>query len=120
MGRSKILDRGEARITLYPEVTVVNRRGETYRVPSEEGVTVRATISEERQSTAELAGQVEGKVIRVVCRYVEGVGAETRVVFRGEEWDLAEPPHISLGASKRMRHLELLLRSRNKLDQTRV
>jgi hypothetical protein len=120
MVRSKILDKGEETITIYPEVLETNRRGETYRVPAETGVTVRCTVAEERQSSAELAGQVDVKVVRILCRTVQGTGSQTRVVFRGEEWDLAEPPHFSSGVSRRMKHMELLLRSRNRLDETRV
>jgi hypothetical protein len=116
--RSRLVTQGQETIDIYPEVKVENNRGEVYKTPSQFPVTVRCTVAEERQSSAELAGQVDVKIVRIICRNVAGTGAQSRVVFRGEEWDLAEPPHFSTGASRAMRHMELLLRSRNKLGDT--
>lgn len=117
MVRSKILDRGEETIQIFPEVLVNNKRGEKMRVPSTTPVTLRCTVAEDRQATAELPGQVDTKVVRALMRAVDGVGSQSRVFLRGEEWDLASPPHFSSGVSKGMRHMELLLRSRNALGR---
>ena len=46
------------------------------------------------------------------------VGAWARVVYQGEEWDLAAPPHISEGVSKATRNVTFVLRSRNKMGVT--
>lgn len=121
MVRSRILDHGQETVDIYPEVMVTNKRGDRLRTPSETAVRVRVTVAEDRQAAAELPGQVDVKVVRLLCREVAGVGSHARVVFRGEEWDLASPPHFSSGASRGMRHMELLIRSRNALgrpDQT--
>lgn len=117
MGRSKLLDKGEETIQIFPEVWVTNRRGERLRTPADTPVTVRCTVAEDRQSVAELPGQVDVKVLRILCRPVEGTGSRARVFFRGEEYDLVQPPHFSSGASRGMRHMELLIRSRNALGQ---
>lgn len=117
MARSKLLDKGEEQIMIYPEVWATNRRGERSRVPSDIPVTVRCTVAEERSAVAELPGQVELKSLRVLCRHVEGTGPYSRVFMRGEEWDIAAPPHYSTGASRAMRHMELVLRSRNNVNR---
>lgn len=117
MVRSKILDKGEETIDIYPEVWTTNRRGEKARVASDVPVTVRCTVAEDRQSVAELEGQVDLKTLRVLTREVEGIGSQARVFLRGEEWDIASPPHFSSGVSRGMRHMELILRSRNKINR---
>lgn len=113
--RLRVLDRGREEIILYPEEWQTSRSGVKLKVPSDIGVTVPCTAAEERQSTAELPGQVDNKVTRINCRIVEGVGSNSRAFFRGEEWDIAAPPTISRGHSKALDHMELILRGRNKL-----
>lgn len=115
MGRSKLLDRGEEVIELYPQEWVTNRRGERMQLPSATPIVRRCTVAEDRQATAELPGQVENKAVRVHVRSAPNVGSWAGAFFRGEEWDISQPPHISTGTSKAMRHVEFLLRSRNGL-----
>lgn len=110
--KSKLLDRGNAIIHIYPETLVVNSRGEPIRVPSETAVPVRVSMSRDRNATAELPGQVDVKVIRCVARKAP-VGSWVRVVYDGEEWDLAAPPHFSEGVSRRTRNVTFTIRSRN-------
>lgn len=113
--KSKLLDRGRETILVYPEVTVTNNRGEEVKVPSETPVPVRVSMSKDRNSSAELPGQVEVKVIRCVTRSAP-ISGWARVVYNGEEWDLAAPPHVSQGISKATRNTTFILRSRNDVE----
>lgn len=118
MPRSKILDRGEEVATIYPEVRETNGRGEVYKTPGETGYTVRVTVTADKQAIAELPGQVHVKVVRMFFRWPESrgkLGSNARIVFRGEDWDMSVPPHYSYGASRAMRHVELIIKSRNRL-----
>lgn len=117
MAKSKIMDDGEETAVVYPEIRVENRRGQVYKTPADRGRTVRVTVPEDRQSVAEIPGQLNVKVVRLIFRwpYEDVVGTGSRVEFRNEEWDLQEPPHFSSGASRAMRHVEVLIKSRNQL-----
>lgn len=117
MARSKLVDRGEETATLFPEIRVENRRGQVYKTPANEGRTIRVTVAEDRQSLAEIPGQLDVKVVRLIFRWPheDAIGTGSRVLFRNEEWDLQEPPHYSSGASRAMRHVEILIKSRNQL-----
>lgn len=110
--KSRLLDRGKSVIQVYPEVEVVNARGERVRVPAETPVTVRCSMSKDRNTTAELPGQVDVKIIRCVARTAP-VGAWVKIVYNGEEWDLAAPPHFGEGVSKNTRNVTFTIRSRN-------
>lgn len=110
--KSKLLDRGSSVIEIYPEVEVVNARGERVRIPSATPVRVRVSMSRDRNASAELPGQVDVKIIRCVTRDAP-VGSWSRVVYGGEEWDLAAPPHFGDGVSKNTRNVSFTLRSRN-------
>jgi hypothetical protein len=69
-------------------------------------------MSRDRNASAELPGQVDVKIIRCVARDAP-VGSWVRVVFAGEEWDLAAPPHFGAGVSKATRNVTFTIRSRN-------
>jgi len=114
MARSAILDRGRERMLIYPEVHVVNARGDSLRVPATTPVEIRVVVTAQRQGDSEMAGQVSTKVLFVMARSAP-VGSWARVVFRGEEWDLASPPHFSVGISKQTQHVEFIIRSRNRI-----
>lgn len=110
--KSILLDRGRSVIQVYPEVEVTNARGERVRVPSTTPVSVRVSMSRDRNASAELPGQVDVKIIRCVARDAP-VGSWVRVVYAGEEWDLTAPPHFGEGVSKTTRNVTFTLRSRN-------
>lgn len=113
MTRSRLINRGQESATFYPSVPQINRLGVKVLAPGDVGVTQRVTVASDRQATAELPGQVYTKVVRIITAPIEGLDAESRTFFRGEWWDMAQPPHHSSGASRATRHVELLLRSRN-------
>lgn len=100
---------------IYPEVLVINARGDQVRVPSEDPIEVRVTTSAQRQGDAEIPGQVSIKTMRCIARDAP-VGSWARIEFRGEDWDLASPPRFTEGLSKATKHVEFIIRSRNKLD----
>lgn len=114
--RSILLDRGKESMLIYPEVTVTNARGEHIRIPSTTPVEIWVTSSAQRQGDAEIAGQVSIKSMRCITRSAP-VGSWARVVFRGEEWDLATPPRFTPGLSRATQHVEFIIRSRNRLDE---
>ena len=116
--RSRLLDKGRERVLVYPEVWVTNNRGDDVRVPAETPVEVWVTASAQRQGDAEIPGQVSIKSVRCITRSAP-VGSWARVVYQGEEWDLAAPPRFTKGLSRATEHVEFILRSRNKLGEDR-
>lgn len=114
MPRSALLDRGREYVDVYPEVTVVNSRGTPVKLPSDTPVRVRVTTTADRFQIAELPGQIDTQVIKCHARSAP-LGSWARVVYNGEEYDLAEPPRFSKGVSRATRHVEFLLRSRSDL-----
>lgn len=113
--KSQLLDNGRQTIYVYPEVTVTNNRGDQVKVPSTTPVAVKVSMSKDRNSSAELPGQVEVKIIRCVARRAP-VGGWSRIVYDGEEWDLTAPPHRGEGVSKATRNVTFTLRSRNDVE----
>jgi hypothetical protein len=91
--KSILLDRGRSVIQVYPEVEVVNARGERVRVPSETPVSVRVSMSRDRNASAELPGQVDVKIIRCVARTAP-VGSWVRVVYAGEARDVEVEEYV--------------------------
>jgi hypothetical protein len=109
------MDRGSETLTVYLEELVTDSLGNKIKRPSGVGVPIRVTTSEDRSSDAELPGQVSNKVMRVMARQVPA-GSWSRIIFQGEEWDLAGPPRFTPGMTSRLKHIEFTIRSRNKLQ----
>lgn len=112
MKTSILLDRGRAVLDVYPEVTVTNKRGDHIKVPSDTPVKVRVSMARDRNASAELPGQVDVKIIRCMAREAP-LGTWARIVYNGEEWDLAAPPHTGIGVSRQTRSVSFTIRSRN-------
>lgn len=117
---SRLVDRGNEFMDVWVTVVATDRDGNRVRVPSDKPYRVRVTVAEDRQSDAELAGQVTTKVVRVVMRQAPDLDSWAAVRFRGEYWDLASPPHFSNGVSRAVKHVEVLLRSRNNIPSVGV
>ncbi len=112
MRRSKMLDRGSEEMILYPEKLITDANGDKRKVPDlNNPKKIRINVSTDRQSSAELNGQIDNKVVKGITRSMPP-GTWALVKFRGETWDLAIPETIS-NFTKRTRHVEFLLRSRN-------
>lgn len=116
VSRSRLLDKGRERMLIYPEIEVINSRGDLVRVPAEVPVEVWVTTSAQRQGDAEIPGQVSIKSMRCITRTAP-VGSWARIVYAGEEWDLATPPRFTPGLSRATQHVEFIIRSRNKLNE---
>lgn len=114
MVRSRLLDRGASYVDVYPEIVVVNARGTKKRVPADVPVRVRVTTAVDQSQIADLSGQIQMKVLRIVARTAP-VGSWGRIVYEGEEYDLSAPPRFTPGASKLTRHVEFTIRSRSQL-----
>lgn len=111
MARSRLLDRGNEYMQVYPDVEYINNRGERLKAPSDTPITLRVTVAYDRPHDAQTAGQVQVKQYKIFCRQAP-FGTWARIVFRGEEWDLADPPTNSEGLSATTRHVEFTIRSR--------
>lgn len=117
MARSRLVDRGNETVTVYPSVLEYDSDGNPVRVAGATGYDIRATIAEDRQADAELPGQVSNKVVKFVAREAPGLDSYAEVWFRGERWDLGAPPHFSNGVSRAVKHVEFTLRSRNRMPR---
>lgn len=117
MARSRLIDRGNETITVYPSVLEHDSDGNEIRVAGTTGYTRRATVAEDRQADAELPGQVSNKIVRLTVRDAPGLDSYAEIWFRGERWDLGGPPHFSNGASRAVKHVELILRSRQRMPR---
>jgi hypothetical protein len=112
MRSSVMLDRGGERMLIYPETRFIDSRGNSVVGPSAAPVTRWVNIVSDRQSDAELTGQVAVKVIKFATRTIPGADSQCRVWFREEWWDLALPPKVNR-VTRALAHGEYVLRSRN-------
>jgi len=112
MPKSVLLDKGTEDMYIYPQIEATDKRGNTIELPSDTPVKIRVSTSIDQGSDAELAGQVSVKVLRVITRHAP-LESWARIVYAGEEWDLAYPPRQTPGVSRATRHTEFGIRSRN-------
>lgn len=111
--RSTIRDRGPEPLVLYPEVLVTDSRNSQRKEPDfNSPFPVKVSCSTDRQTTAQIDGQVDSKLLKVIAPFNTPVGSWARAKFRGEWWDIRVPPVIS-NFTKATRHVEFQLRSRN-------
>jgi hypothetical protein len=113
MRNSVILDRGREKLLIYPELRVTDSRGNSFLTHSKTPITRWVNVVSDRQSDAELVGQVAVKVLKITMRPVEGLDSQAMCYFRGEEWDLAKPPAWDR-VTKSLTHVAFVLRSRNR------
>lgn len=118
MPRSALLDRGREYVDIYPEEIVIDDRGTPFRQPSKVPVRVRVTVTADRSQIAELAGQIDTDILKFFARSAP-LGSWARVVYNGDEYDLAEPPRFVAGVSKSTKHVQFLLRARSNLGSPR-
>lgn len=118
---SRLLDRGRELILVWPQVEVITPRGDLRKVPAEEPIAIRCTTSEDRSQIADLPGQIDIHILRVLARRIPTAPDGTpstwaRVMYEGQEYDMAEPPRKSRGVSRATEHWEFKLRSRSNLS----
>lgn len=115
MARTTIRDKGREPMVLYPEIIQTGSRGNARKEPDfAHPFFVNVNCSTDRQTTAQIAGQVDSKLLKVIAPWGTPVGSWARVRFRGEWWDIRVPPVIS-DFTKATRHIEFQLRSRNEV-----
>ncbi len=113
MRNSVLLDRGSEMMFIYPETRYTDNRGNTIVKPDlTKPLTRWVNVVTDRQSDAELLGQVSVKVLRFATRSIPGGDSQARVWFRNEWWDLAIPPKNSW-QTRALSHSEYIIRSRN-------
>ena len=119
---SRLLDRGNEELTIYPVVSVTDMLGNTTSQPDNNNpLTMMVNVSTDRQTSAEIVGQLDVKVLKISFRkYPPDVDENTfspasydRLVLRGEEWDTAQPPVWS-NVSRATSHYALIIHSRNR------
>lgn len=112
MRHSRLLDRGNETAILYPQIyTTDARRNRTATWDPTKPKSIRVTATTNRQSDAEVAGQLSVRSMTIMTREPIS-GSWGRVKFRGEWWDLERPPTES-GVTKATRHWAVDIRSRN-------
>jgi hypothetical protein len=103
--------RGQAAI-VYPEKVELDARGHKVRRPDlSAGIPVTAAFVPQRSSRAEVPGQVEVNVVRMIVRSDIDVSLWSRVSWRGSEWDVVAPPTYHHG-TRRTRHYSIDLKER--------
>lgn len=114
MALSRLLDRGGEKAWFYATRMVRDKRGNKIR-SGHHPVTpdgVRVTVAEDRQSKAELSGQIDFRVLRMHVRESAVVSSWDLVWFRDRWWEPANPEWDAVGLSN-AKHQELLLREAN-------
>lgn len=100
-------------ITFWRTVRTTDSRGNiVYVADPSTKVTVRGAVIPQRSSRAEVAGQVEIDVTRVIVDAdIPDVTLWTRAELDGEEYDIVAPPALHYGTRK-VRHWTIDLRQR--------
>lgn len=118
MPRSALLDRGREYVDIYPEEIVIDDRGTPFKQPAKTAVRVRVTVTADRSQIAELSGQIDTDVLKCFARSAP-LGTWARIVYNGDEYDLAAPPRFVGGVSRSTQHVQFLIRSRSNLGNPR-
>jgi hypothetical protein len=93
--------------------TEIDNRGNEIEVADSDGPhEVRAAFIPQRSARAEVPGQQQINVVRmIVDADLEGVDLWSRVEWRGRQWDVVTPPAYHHG-TRRTRHWSIDLRER--------
>lgn len=104
--------RGQA-ITLWPVVTVVDRRGNDVRAADKTSpIEERGWVIPQRSARAEVVGQQQINVIRIgIKANLAGVELWSEAEYDGKPWDLVTPPAYHHG-TRHTRHWSIDLRER--------
>lgn len=98
---------------VYPSITVTDGRGNKSRqVDMANPLTVRAAFIPQRSARAEVPGQTQINVTRmIVDADLPNVDLWSRVAWAGHMWDVVAPPALH-GGSRQVRHWSVDLRQR--------
>lgn len=99
--------------TVYRTKVIEDRRGnQTVVIDEANPITVRAAFIPQRSSKAEVPGQQQINVTRMICDpTLTDLNLWSRVEWRGSSWDIAAPPLFHFG-SRHTRHWSIDLRER--------
>lgn len=101
-------------IRIWPEHKITDSRGNDALQPdlTAEPYVMRGAAIPQRSSKAEVPGQVEINVVRIIIPVLpDDVGLFSRVEMLGGQWDVAAPPAFHMG-SRRTRHWSIDCRKR--------
>ncbi|MFJ9827706.1 phage head-tail adapter protein [Streptomyces sp. NPDC101160] len=100
-----------ARVWRTAEV-IDNRGNKVIAVDENSAVTVKAAFIPQRSGKAEVPGQQQINVVRmVVDPHIEGVTLWSRIEYQGRMWDIVSPPAYHHG-DRRTRHWSIDIRER--------
>lgn len=99
--------------TVYPYKTIVDGRGQRVRVADTDNpIQVVAAFVPERSARAELAGQQQIQIVKMIVRHdIENFELWARVRWDGSDWDVVTPPAYHHG-TRHTRHVTASLRRR--------
>lgn len=100
-------------VTIYPRKTITDSRGnQQVVVDLANPIQTTAAVIPQRSSKAEVPGQQEIDVVRlIVSADLPDVGLWSLVDYAGSKWDIAAPPAYHHG-TRRTRHLSIDIRRR--------
>ncbi|GGN40172.1 hypothetical protein FHR83_007102 [Actinoplanes campanulatus] len=99
--------------TVYQSRTVTDSRGNDVKIVDLDApIEVRAVFIPQRSSKAEVPGQAQINVYRMIVRPdLPGVDLWSRVTWNGRDWDVVTPPSHRHG-TRRTRHWSIDIRER--------
>lgn len=99
--------------TVYPTKYVTDTRGNRTGIPDlDSPISVRAAFIPQRSSRAEVPGQMQINVVRMIVTHeLAGVDLWSRVEWDGKQWDVVQPPAHHHG-TRHVRHWSLDIRER--------
>lgn len=99
---------------VYPEKEVVDNRGHSSYAPDlDNPINVTAAFIPQRSSRAEVPGQQQINVTRMLLdSELPNVGLWSRVEWNDKTWDVVSPPAYHHGATRDVRHWSIDLRER--------
>lgn len=108
-------------VTFYPRKEITDNRGNIQLVPDMDNpVTTSAAEMQDRSSRAEVPGQQEIDVIRLIVRYdLPDVGVYSICKYRDAWWDIISPPQYHQGERHHTKHLSMLIK-RRPVDDARL
>lgn len=96
----------------YTTELSVNNRGQKVKGAGEDYIETRAAIVPQRSATAEVPGQAQINVIRLIVAHdLPDVDLWSRVEVLGKVWDIVTPPAHHQG-SRQTRHWSIDVRER--------